>query len=116
MDSNVFIDKTGSLDTTRDHTQQIRSVKADLPPGPAHEPGGHAEGWVRPDVVRATRQAQVRGVGPYDGDVLREATPQRLDAPRMELDRDDPRAGRDERRGQRARAGPDVEDEIAGPD
>ena len=58
-------------------------------------------------------EAEIRRVGLHDDDGASEAVAEVLRASRVQLDRDDPRAGVDERRGERAEAGADVEDAVA---
>ncbi|HMK12109.1 MAG TPA: hypothetical protein VK461_11045 [Acidimicrobiales bacterium] len=77
---------------------------------------GDAEGWVGDDVERAPRQPEVGCIGFDDDDVVPEVPAQMCCAPGMELDRDDPSAGLDQRARERAPSRTDVDDEVAGPD
>jgi hypothetical protein len=65
-------------------------------------------------VVRPAGQAQLPGVGLDHRDGVAEALPQAPGPPRMSLDGDDAGTGLHQRRGQRARARPDVEHDRTG--
>jgi len=67
-------------------------------------------------VERLAGQAQVRGIGGDNGDAVTEPGAQLGSALWVALDRDDGRAGVDERPGDGTEAGADVEHEVAAPD
>lgn len=75
--------------------------------------GGDGERWVGDDVERAAGQAQVRGVCFHHDDGWSELGAQVLGPGMVGLHSDDPGAGADQRPGDGAEAGPDVEDEGA---
>jgi hypothetical protein len=77
---------------------------------------GDAERRVRHDVELASRKSQVGSVGFHDHDVFSELRTKVRRSSGMQLDRDDASAGLDEWARERAPAGPDVDDEIAGAD
>ena len=71
------------------------------------------EGRVRDNVIRPARQSEIDRIRLHHHDAAIEALTQALRASRMRLDCDDPRAHVEERTGDRARAGADVEDDRA---
>jgi hypothetical protein len=67
-------------------------------------------------VEPAAGKAEVGGIGLNHDDVVAESSAENVGAPRMELDRDDPRARLEKGGRERAGAGTDVEDQVAGAD
>jgi hypothetical protein len=65
---------------------------------------------------RTPRQPEVRRVGLDDHCEPAEPLPEDLRTPRVQLDGDDTRAGVDQRRGERARARADIDDQITAAD
>ena len=62
---------------------------------------------------RTSRQSQVGGIRPHDRDRrMSEPLAKLLHAAWVQLDGDDPSAGADQRRGERAGAGADVDDDV----
>ena len=83
---------------------------------PAQERGGDAEGRVGDDVVRLAGEPEVGRVGLHHDDGVAEPLPQLPGPARVHLDRHHPRAATDERVGDGAGAGTDVEHDGAGGD
>jgi hypothetical protein len=86
---------------------------------PVEECGRDGERWVRDDMERPARQPQRGRIGackdePPAGDVRREPLAERVAPTVVELDGDDACADGEQRRGDGAVAGADVEDEGSG--
>jgi hypothetical protein len=78
--------------------------------------GGEGEGRVRDDAVRPRGQPQVRRIGLYDDDGAPEERPQVGGSAGVHLDGDDTGTCLEQSRREGTAAGPDVEDQVAGPD
>ncbi len=74
---------------------------------------GQIEWWIRHNVVRPSRQAEIRGVRPNDDDGGAEALAQHPDAASMCLDGDHASASRQQRRRHRPKSGTGIDDERA---
>ena len=82
-----------------------------------HHVGGERVRRARDHPERPAGKPQVAQVGGNHGEIaIGEPVPEELQPPRVQLDRDHPAPGVEQRRGQRTLARPDVEDQIAGTD
>jgi hypothetical protein len=83
---------------------------------PTQERCGQPEGRVGDHVVRLAGEPERAGIGLDHDDRVAESPAQVRGAARMGLDGDDAGAGLEQRPGERAPAGADVQDEVAGTD
>ena len=74
----------------------------------------HVERWIRHNVVRPSRQAEISGVRPNDDDGGAEALAQHAGPASMRLDGDYASASLQQRRGHRPSSRTDIDDERAG--
>jgi hypothetical protein len=81
---------------------------------PPHQRGRHRVGRAGHDVERPAGETEVGSVGLHHDDGVAEPTAEMLSAQRMSLDGDHPGPGCGQRCRQRAPAGADVDDAVAG--
>lgn len=97
------------------HDEMCRGKTAARTEQSAEQPGRDPEWRVRNDAERPPRQQEIDGVDLHHLDrTFGEASPELLCATGMKFEGNDASAGGDQRHGQRAGTGTDVEDEVTG--